>query len=157
MTQNLLFREESYALIGACFEVYTRVGCGFLESVYQECLEIELSLQGILFEAQKDLPIAYRDRPLTSRFRADLVCYGKIIVELKAVSALADEHRCQVINYLNATDCQLGLLINFGHHPKLEFERLVLTDRSQKPRLARFTEASTFEPVAWQPHSRPSA
>ncbi|MBM3840842.1 MAG: GxxExxY protein [Verrucomicrobia bacterium] len=109
--KDLIFKEESYRIIGACFEVYNEKGCGFLEAVYQECLEIEFEMQGIL--------------PLKQRYTADFVCYGKIIVELKAVSALTDEHRAQVLNYLNASGFKLGLLINFGHHPKLEYERLV--------------------------------
>ena len=154
MSQNILYREESYALIGACFEVYNRMGCGFLESVYQECLAIELEARGIPFEQQKELPLTYRDRLLASRFKADFICFGTIIVELKALSLSADEHRCQVLNYLNATGLQLGVLINFGHHPKLEFERLVLTDKADKPRLARLTDTNTFKRVDWQPYSR---
>ena len=123
----LLYQDDSYKILGACFEVYNRQGCGFLESVYQECLEIEFAHEGIPFAAQQELQILYREKLLSHTFRPDFVCFDKIIVEIKAVSALADEHRAQVLNYLNATDIKLGLLVNFGHHPKLEYERLVLT------------------------------
>ena len=124
--KELIYKEESYRIMGACFAVYKDKGCGFVEPVYQECLEIEFELQGILFIPQKPLPLAYKGRSLKQKYIADFVCYNQIIVELKAVSALADEHRSQVLNYLNATGYKLGLLINFGHHPKLEYERLVL-------------------------------
>ena len=123
---NLIYREESYAIIGACFEVYKEKGCGFLEAVYQECLELEFADRGIPFQAQVPLLLAYKGRPLKSRYTPDFICHEKIIVELKAVSALTDEHRAQLINYLRASGFRLGLLVNFGHHPKLEYERFVL-------------------------------
>jgi GxxExxY protein len=104
-------------------EVYNEKGCGFLEAVYQECLEIELGLRGIPFVAQAELPLAYKGRPLRQTYRADLVCFGIIIVELKATSVIADEHRAQLLNYLNSSGFRLGLLANFGHHPGLEWER----------------------------------
>lgn len=137
MTEKLVYPKESYAIIGACFNVYKEMGCGFLESVYQECLEIELENQGIPFRAQQELTLTYRDRELKQKYKADFVCYDKIIVELKAVSRLTDEHRAQVLNYLNATGMRLGLLVNFGHYPKLEYERLVLTESD--PRNTRNT------------------
>ena len=124
--KDLIYKDESYRIIGACFEVYLEKGCGFLEGVYQECLEIEFELQGIPFAPQNALVLAYKGRHLKQRYTADFICYDKIIVELKAVSALAGEHRAQVLNYLNATRFRLGLLVNFGHHPKLEYERIVL-------------------------------
>ena len=123
---ELIYKDESYRIIGACFEVYKEKGCGFLEAVYQDCLEIELALQSIPFAAQFPVTLNYKGRPLKQRYVADVVCYGKVLVELKAVSALADEHRAQVINYLHATGHRLGLLVNFGHHPKLEWERIVV-------------------------------
>jgi GxxExxY protein len=112
-------------VIGACFEVYKEKGCGFLEPVYQECLEIELEMQGVPFESQKPIPVTYKGRPLSHRYVADFVCFQKIILELKAVSVLTDEHRAQLLNYLNATGLKLELLVNFGHHPKLEYERII--------------------------------
>jgi len=101
------------------------MGPGFLESVYQECLGIEFSQGNIPFTAQEPLSLQYRDRVLTQKYQPDFICYGKIIIELKAASTLADEHRAQLINYLKATKYKLGLLVNFGHHPKLEYERFV--------------------------------
>jgi GxxExxY protein len=121
---ELLFKQESYEIIGACFEVYTEKGCGFTEPLYQECMEIELGLRGIPFQPQYELPQTYKGRPLKSKFKPDFICYEKIILEIKAVSKLADEHRAQVLNYLSATNHQLGLLVNFGHFPKIEYERI---------------------------------
>src|SRR5206468_6434289 len=100
MKTELIFKEESYKIIGACFEVYREKGCGFLEAVYQECMEIELRLQGIPFIARKPLALEYKDCLLQAKYEPDLICHGKIIVELKAVSELIDEHRAQVQNYL---------------------------------------------------------
>jgi GxxExxY protein len=122
---DLIYPDECYKIVGACFEVYKEKGCGFLEAVFQECMELELGIQGIPFETLKPLSLVYKGHPLKQVYIADLICYGKIVVELKAVSKLADEHRAQVINYLNATGYRLGLLVNFGHYPKLEWERIV--------------------------------
>ena len=122
---KVLYREESYRVVGACFEVYREKGCGFLEPVYQECLEIELRLQAVPFVAQRPLKLDYKGCTLHSRYEPDLICYDKIVVELKAVSVLADEHRAQVQNYLKATGLTLGLLVNFGHYPKAQVERIV--------------------------------
>ena len=125
---KIIYPEESYAIVGACFNVYKEMGCGFLEAVYQECVELEFTHQVIPFQSQCEFVLKYRDRELRQRFKPDLVCYEKIILELKAVSNLTDDHRAQVINYLNATKLELGILVNFGHYPKLEYERFVLTD-----------------------------
>jgi GxxExxY protein len=122
---DIIYKEESYQIVGACFEVYNEKGSGFLEPVYQECLELELGMQGIPFVAQQGLVLEYKGKPLSQTYKPDLICFGKIIVELKAVSELTNEHRAQTHNYLKATDMRLGLLINFGHHPKLEYERIV--------------------------------
>lgn len=123
---KVIFAEESYSIMGACFEVYKEKGNGFLEPVYQECLEIELGLQKIPFRAQSSLQLSYKDWPLKHRYEPDFICFDKIILEIKAVSKLTDEHRAQVLNYLKATSYKLGLLINFCSHPKLEYERIVL-------------------------------
>ena len=122
---EIVYKEESYKIMGACFEVYKEKGCGFVEPVYQECLAIEFQLQGILFVPQKELTLTYKDHLLESKYKPDFICWDKIIVELKAVSQLADEHRAQVHNYLKATGYKLGLLVNFGYYPKLEYERIV--------------------------------
>ena len=123
---EIVYPEESYRIQGACFEVYKEKGCGFLEPVYQECLEIELEFRRIAFRSQPELSISYKGRPLKQTYRPDIVCEGKIIIELKAVSRLLDEHRAQVHNYLRATGLRLGILANFAHFPKLEYERIVI-------------------------------
>lgn len=125
----MLYADEAYNLIGACFEVYNRMGCGFLEAVYQECLEIECYERRIPFEAQQGLKLQYRGHDLKQKYIPDFVCYGKIIMELKAVRGLSDEHRGQMLNYLHGTGMKLGLLVNFGHHNRLEYERLALSRR----------------------------
>src|ERR1041384_1015539 len=125
MNTDLLFKEESYKIVGACFEVYREKGCGFLEPVYQECLEIELRLQGISFTAQKPLALEYKGCALRSKYEPDFIVHDKIILEMKAVLELTDEHRAQVYNYLKATGLALGLLVNFGHYPKAQVERIV--------------------------------
>jgi GxxExxY protein len=126
---ELIYKNESYSLIGACFEVYNEKGCGFLEPVYQECLAIEFEYQRVPAIAKPLLTLSYGGRILTQTYQPDFVCFEKIIVELKAVSALADEHRAQLLNYLHATGFELGLLITFGHYPKLEYERIAKTQR----------------------------
>ncbi len=124
---GLIYGDECYKIVGACFEVYNDKGCGFLEAVYQECLGIEFEFQQMPFLPRQQLRLFYRNKELKQKFIPDFICYSKIIVEIKAVSQLTDEHRAQVINYLNATGFELGLLINFGGHPRLEWERLVHT------------------------------
>jgi len=126
MDSKVLYKEESYAVIGACFNVYKEMGSGFLEAVYPECLEIEFSEKKIPFETQKELQLKYRDQILKQTYKSDFLCYNKIIVEIKALSKIMDEHRAQILNYLNGGGCKLGILVNFGHHPKLEYERFVL-------------------------------
>jgi GxxExxY protein len=123
---ELIYEQESYDIVGACFEVYKTMGRGFLEPVYQECLEIELSERGIPFLAQRQLQIVYKGRILEQIYKPDFVCYEKIILEVKAVTKTADAHRAQVFNYLRATGMRLGMLVNFSSHPKLEYERIVL-------------------------------
>lgn len=119
------YNKESYAINGAAMHVYNTLGPGFLEAVYQEALEIELAKRGIPFEPQKELTIYYEGKPLKKTYIPDFICYGKIIVEIKAVSVLDDSHRAQVYNYLKATGYKLGLLYNFGHYDGLEWERKV--------------------------------
>ena len=124
---EIIYKEESYALMGACFNVHKDKGCGFLEPVYQECVEIELEHAKIPFVAKPVLELTYRGRTLKKSYEPDFVCYSKIILELKAVSALADEHRAQVLNYLKATGFKLGLLVNFGGYPQLDWDRIANT------------------------------
>ena len=129
---ELILPDESYRIMGACFEVYKDMGCGFLGSVYQECLGIEFRLQSIPFVEKPFVELAYKEHALIQRYQPDFVCFGQIIIELKAVSALNDEFRSQVLNYLHAVRKPLALLVNFGHHPKLDYERIALT-KSARP------------------------
>ncbi len=123
---NLIHERETFEILGACFEVYREKGCGFLEGVFQESLQVEFELRNIPARAQVPMQLAYKGRPLRHSYVADFICYDKVIVELKAVSRLADEHRAQIQNYLHATGLKVGLLVNFGHFPKIEHERYVL-------------------------------
>lgn len=124
--EKVLFKEESFALQGAIYDVYREMGSGFLEAVYQECLAIEFHRRNIPFEAQKNLFLAYRGEPLQQVYRADFVCFDAVIVELKVVRNLAPEHKAQVLNYLKATGLHLALLVNFGHHARAQIVRVVL-------------------------------
>jgi GxxExxY protein len=133
MNAELLYQEESYKIIGACFEVYREKGCGFLEPVYQECIEIELRLQDIPFTPQRPLALEYKGCRLRSTYQPDFICYEKIVLELKAVTELTDEHRAQVQNYLRATGFKLGLLVNLGHYPKTQVERIVAERGRYRP------------------------
>ena len=119
------YKDETYQILGACFEVYNEMGCGFLESVYQECLEAELNSRGIPFEAQRQIRLAFKGFDLQRTFSPDLLCYETVIVELKAVKRLNAEHRAQLINYLKACRLEVGLLVNFGSYSQLDYERIV--------------------------------
>ena len=122
---DLIFEDLTYKIRGALFEVYKEKGCGFLEDVYQECLEIEFALLGVPFEAQYPLELEYKGRLLKKKYIPDFICFGQIIVEIKAVKELSDEHRAQLQNYLKATGYKVGLLVNFGHYPQIQIERIV--------------------------------
>ncbi len=123
---EIVFKDESYRIMGACFDVYTQMGCGFLEPVYQECLERELAMQQIPFLPQVELELRYKGAPLKKTYIPDFVCFEKIIVEIKAVKTLREKERAQVHNYLHATGYKLGLLVNFGFFPKVQYERIVV-------------------------------
>ena len=125
METEIVFREESYRIMGACFEVYKEKGNGFLEAVYQECLAIELGEQSIPFIEHPKRCLDYKGRELRQKYEPDFLCFDTVILEIKAVKNLADEHRSQIINYLKSTGKELGILINFGHYPKIEYERFV--------------------------------
>ncbi len=119
----LLFEEETKRIINACFEVHKELGNGFLEAVYQEALAMEFDKQNIPYEKEKQLPVIYKGKQLSKEYYADFVCFDKIILELKAVSILTVAHKAQVINYLKASDNQVGLLVNFGCN-SLKWERI---------------------------------
>jgi GxxExxY protein len=120
---DIIYKEESYKIIGACMEVHKELGCGFLEPVYQEALEIVFKKNGIPYQREKELSIMFYGEPLKKTYNADFVCYDKIILELKALSALLPEHEAQVINYLKTSDFKLGILVNFGS-ASLEYKRI---------------------------------
>ena len=122
---EVIFKDECYEIYGCIFAVNKKLGTGFLEAVYQEALEIELRHKLIPFTSQKELEILYNGIPLSTKFIADIVCYEKIIIELKTVSKLNDQHKAQIINYLAATGYKLGLLVNFNSFPKSEIIRMV--------------------------------
>ena len=119
-----MYKDESYKIVGAAMEVHNVIGCGFAEAVYQEALEMEFKLRGIPYEREKTFAINYKGMVLEKDFRIDFVCYDKIVVELKAVSTIVDEHYAQVYNYLKAGNMQLGLLVNFGN-AQLEVKRIL--------------------------------
>lgn len=129
---ELIYKDESYKIIGACFEVYNQKGFGFTEPVYQECLEIEFQIQNVSFAAQPKPELEYKERRLNQFFVPDVICFGKIIVEIKAVSSLSDEHLSQTLNYLNATRFELAWLINFGRFNGLERKRVVNNKNNRK-------------------------
>lgn len=122
---KILFRDECYAIQGAAFAVYRELGCGFLEAVYQECLAIEFTHKGIPFEEQKELQLSYRGKILEKTYRPDFICYGKIIVEIKATKDNLPEYNSQLLNYLHISKYDLGLLINFGSYPKATVIRMI--------------------------------
>jgi len=123
--KDVLFKEESYKIIGICFEVYNVMGSGFLEAIYQECLRKEFIIQKVPFLEKPRLEICYKEFKLEQAYEPDFLCHDEIILEIKAVRKLNEEHKAQVINYLKVTGKRLGLLVNFGCYPKLKYERLL--------------------------------
>jgi GxxExxY protein len=126
LSEELLYKEEVFRIVGAAIEVHKEMGSGFLEAVYQEALEYELLERSIPFTSQCPLKIIYKGEPLKKGYVADLICFGCIVVELKALQRLSGNEESQVINYLKASSIKVGLLINFGSAGKLEWKRLVL-------------------------------
>jgi GxxExxY protein len=124
--ERVLYADEVFRIQGAIFEVNKHMGAGFLEAVYQECLALEFQSQAIPFIAAKPLSLAYKGQVLKVGYVPDFICYERIVVELKATREIAAEHRAQVLNYMNASGCRLGLLVNFGQVPKAKIERLIL-------------------------------
>jgi len=122
---EILYKEECYKIQGAIFAVYTEIGCGFLEAVYQECLAREFRLRSIPFVTQKELRLYYKGELIDQIYCSDFICYDKIILELKAIQDVTPAHKAQVLNYLKMTRLQLGLLANFGHYPGATVDRIV--------------------------------
>jgi GxxExxY protein len=123
---ELILKDEVYAIAGAAFDVYHTLGMGFLEAIYHEALQIELRRRNIPFESQKPLALTYKDVVLSKPYYADIVCYDQIIVELKVVDRLSNRETAQLINYLRITKLHVGVLLNFGSAPKLEWKRYVI-------------------------------
>ena len=122
----LIYEDESYAIRGAIFEVYHQLGAGFLEAVYQECLGKEFLSREIPFLSQPQLDLYYKGEKLNQFYKPDFVCFDNIILELKALSKVSNEHQAQLLNYLRAGQMKLGLLVNFGSSPKVTIDRYVL-------------------------------
>lgn len=129
---EIIYRAESYKIIGACFEVYNQKGFGFTEPVYQECLAIEFEIQNIPFVAQPKIELEYKGRILNQFFVPDFICFEQIIVEIKALPNLVKENMAQTINYLNATKFELAWLVNFGQSSGLERKRIANDRNNQK-------------------------
>ena len=123
--EKILYKDEGYAIQGAVFEVYREMSSGFLEAVYQECLECEFRRAGVPFKSQVELSLSYKGELLRQTYKPDFICYDKIIFQLKVVKETVAEHRAQVFNYLKVTGHRLGLLVNFGHSPKATIERII--------------------------------
>ena len=117
--------QDTYVIIGAAMTVHRELGCGFLEAVYQEALEKEFQAQSIPYKREQEMVIFYHGERLKTYYKADFVCYGNIIVELKALACISSIEEAQVINYLKATGHHKALLINFGSNC-LQYKRLVL-------------------------------
>jgi GxxExxY protein len=131
---------QTHAVIGAAMEVHRHLGPGFLEVVYQKAIAIEFAARSIPFVREADLPVYYKDRRLDCCYRADFVCYGGVLVELKALQTITGTEEAQLLNYLKATDLERGLIVNFGR-PSLQFKRLVLS--SKRDRSVEFEEHGT--------------
>ncbi len=136
---TLLYKEEVYKVIGAAMEVYNTLGNGFLEAVYQEALEYELSLRSIDFKSQPNITIRYKDKTLDQTYKPDLLVLDKILIELKALEKIGNNEDAQLLNYLSATDMEVGLIINFGAKNDIEWKRMILTE-DQKGRRSQFTK-----------------
>jgi len=122
------FADEGYRLMGAAFEVHNVQGGGLLEEIYQQSLEIELHLQNIPFQSKLEVAVHYKGQILNKKYVPDLMVYGRIVVELKAVAALLPEHEAQLLNYMRITRSPVGYLINFGPIGRLEYKRMILSE-----------------------------
>ncbi len=123
--EELLFKDEAFAIVGAAMEVHSVLGPGFLEAVYADAMALEFGRRSIPFQREAPIALSYKGEPLSHTYRADFLVYGQIILELKAIKALGDTERAQALHYLKATGHSLAILANSGA-PKLDWMRLVL-------------------------------
>lgn len=122
---KILYKEESYKIIGVCFEVHNNLGAGFSEIVYKDAMEYDFKGTNIPFQREVEYEVSYKGIILPHKFYADFVVFDKIILEVKAINQIADEHIAQAINYLKVSNNKLALLVNFGDF-KLQYKRIVL-------------------------------
>lgn len=139
MPSEMLNKEESYHIIGACFEVYREMGPDFLEAVYQECLAHEFEMRGILYQERVRTKLNYKSAPLNKYYDADFLCFEKKVCEIKAHSCLSDIDRSRAIHYVKSSKIELGLLVNFEHHPKIGYERYLNQWRMIISRVSRIS------------------
>jgi len=125
---NLIYKQESYDIIGKCFEVHNNLGPGFLEIVYKDALEYEFRKAEIPFEREKEYIVNYKEKILPHKFYADFVVYDKIILEIKATSGIVDKFIAQSLNYLKVSDNKLALIVNFGQL-HLNYKRIVFENK----------------------------
>ncbi|MDN5328493.1 MAG: hypothetical protein PWP35_280 [Bacteroidales bacterium] len=128
---ELIYKDESYKIIGCCFEVYNELGPGFLEAVYQEALALELSKQSVPYIAQAEMNVFYKGIELRKKYYPDFLCYDNIILEIKAMESLSPADEAQIINYLKGTNSPLGLLVNFGGE-KFQYKRFANTKKNRE-------------------------
>ena len=134
-----IYKDEGYKLMGAAFAVYNEQGYGLAEEIYRESLAIELGLRGFAFQSKQELKCYYKGRELKRHYVPDLLVFGCLVVELKAVSQLLPEHEAQLINYMRITKQPVGYLINFGHKDSLEWKRFILSELIPQERLAKMS------------------
>jgi GxxExxY protein len=151
-----MFQQEGYDFMAAAFEVYNEIGYGMAEEIYQQSLEIELSLRKIPFLTKQELEVYYKGHKLTTCYKPDLLVFGGIVVELKAVTELATEHEAQLFNYLRVSRIALGYLVNFGHQGDLQWKRFLLSDLHKKSE-HQSTLIHTNRSVAFPPLAKISA
>ncbi|MCK9554334.1 GxxExxY protein [bacterium] len=125
LDNEFIYKNEAYKILGACFEVYNELGTGFLEAIYQECLRIEFSKRKVPFIEKPSLTVKYKGEQLKQKYEPDFICFDEVIVEIKAVKSIAEEHKAQIHNYLKVTGKRLGFLINFGSYPGIEYQRII--------------------------------
>ena len=123
-----MFKEEGYQFMGAAFEVYNVLGYGMAEEIYQQSLEIELTLRQISYRPKQELDVFYKNHRLTTKYKPDLLVFGGIVIELKSVAELAVDHDAQLFNYMRVSRHPVGYLVNFGHKGDLEWKRFILSD-----------------------------